>query len=364
MTDLNYICSLMDTGCCLWIGAGLTVQIAGDPRKAPTWKDLTSRLELEARITPNLELDYPTRLDRCCSELGAGRFKKLLRQTYYTEISLILLRQAQQALETDNFIPRSMRQIACLGQIANPIVNFNIEPFTSILLARPAGPARVIPYTEPNVPEFSYDEPAAGFRRLVYHPHGLATGSTVMTRSEYQAQGNTLAFALAVHAAFGTDLAIVGMSLEDDYLREQITRFRKDIGSIYWFNSEFPEALAKWAQSEENNVQMVPVDWSEFWNWWLRDRSHEINEENLCAAWYRTLSAACDELAGGAVSSLARSFPEVAVDGSMMQLAQDLGESGVDQLSKELSRVVGEVGKRINQKGFGLPMVASTFGPA
>jgi len=34
MSDLNYWCSLMDAGWCLWVGAGLTVQIAGGPQNA------------------------------------------------------------------------------------------------------------------------------------------------------------------------------------------------------------------------------------------------------------------------------------------------------------------------------------------
>src|SRR5262249_27714804 len=265
---------MLDAGCCLWVGAGLTAQIAGSPQNPPQWKELippqwdklTSHLEAASYLITHRELDYPTRLDQCSQRLGTSAFQAFLRKTYYTNLSLILLRQAQRALRTADFIPPAVRQVACLGQIANPIVNFNIEPLSSILLARPAGPVRLLSYTEPNKPVFEHDEAADRFRRLVYHPHGLATGSTVMTKTQYQAQGNTLAFALAVHAAFGSNLAIVGMSLEDAYLREQITRFRNDIQSIFWFNSEFPEEPAKWARSKENRVEMLPVSWPEFWN--------------------------------------------------------------------------------------------------
>jgi len=44
-----------------------------------------------------------------------------------------------------------------------------------------------------------------------------------------------------------------------------------------------------------------------------------------------------------------------------MQVAQASGKSGVNQLTEEVSRVVDELGERINQRGFGLPMVGVTL---
>ena len=361
---------MLDAGCCLWVGAGLTAQIAGSPQNPPQWKELippqwdklTSHLEAASYLITHRELDYPTRLDQCSQRLGTSAFQAFLRKTYYTDLSLILLRQAQRALQTNDFIPPEVRQVACLGQIANPIVNFNIEPLSSILLARPAGPVRLLSYTEPNKPVLTHDEPADRFR-LVYHPHGLVTGSTVMTRTQYQAQSNTLAFALAVHAAFGSDLAIVGMSLEDAYLREQITRFRNGIQSIFWFNSEFPEEPAKWARSKENRIEMLPVSWPEFWNWW-KDRAHKPDEGGLYAAWYRTLSEASEEVQGGEATLLARLLADAGVGSEtserLNEIAGELGEPSDQHSSEEFSGVVVDVRERIMQKGFQLPRVVTT----
>jgi hypothetical protein len=361
--DLNSAASLMDSGCCLWVGAGVTVQIAGSPKDAPQWNELTSELEVITELPHRPEWDYPTRLNECAERLGDRPFQAFLRKRYYTNLSLVLLKQAQKALQSNDLIPLSIRQVACLGQIANPIVNFNIEPLSSILLGRPAGPMRVLSYVDPHKPVFSHDEAAARFRRLIYHPHGLATGSAVMTKSQYKALGNSLAFALAVHAAFGSNLAIVGMSLEDDYLRDHLSSFRKDIGSIFWFNSEFPKAPAEWAK--ENDVEMVPVTWREFWNWWLRDRRHEIDEAGLCAAWYRTLSEASDEALGGAVTQLASSLAAVGIDNtSLLKTAEALGEVGkpISPEAAELSKVVDELRARIGEKGFDLPHIGTQFG--
>ena len=361
--DWSSVCNLMDSGCCLWVGAGLTVQIAGSPRDAPQWDELTSELEKLSQVQTRPDWDYPKRLEACAQKLGEKRFQALLRKKYYTNLSLVLLKTAKKLLDSDDFIPLSVRQVACLGQVANPIVNFNIEPLSSVLLARPLGPMRLASYSDPHMPQPAItQEASAHFRRVIYHPHGLATGSTVMTKSQYDAQGNTLAFALAVHATFGCDLAVVGMSLEDAYLREQITRFRDDVKSIFWFNSEFQEAPAKWAQA--NRVDMLPVNWSEFWSWWLKDRGFELDEENLCGAWYRVLSEAWDEVRGGAATVFKSSLASVGLDIGHLKDAEELGEPG-QPISEEvagLSGVVDDVGSRINQKGFALPQIATSFG--
>ena len=80
----------------------------------------------------------------------------------------------------------------------------------------------------------------------MYHPHGLSTADCIMTEKDYENLDGTLAFELAVHTAFGNHLAIVGMSLQDEYLRKQIHKFRSQIDSITWFNSQFGD-LEIWA---------------------------------------------------------------------------------------------------------------------
>ncbi|MBV8275287.1 MAG: SIR2 family protein [Verrucomicrobia bacterium] len=125
-----------------------------------------------------------------------------------------------------------MRQVAALGQLANPIVSFNIESFTSTILARPAGPARIIPFIKPQTRRIEFNEFGEIFQRIVYHPHGLSTADCIITEKDYETLNGTLAFELAVHSAFGNNLAIVGISLQDEYLREQIHKFRRQIDSI------------------------------------------------------------------------------------------------------------------------------------
>jgi len=154
------------------------------------------------------------------------------------------LSQAAELADAEDFLPDNLRALAALGQLANPIVSFNIEPVSSLLLARPAGPVRILFQQPLGKPAYTWREPRGRFQRLVYHPHGLVTASTVMTASEYQANSQTLAFGVAIHAAFSNTLAIVGMSLDDQYLRRQLDQFRESIGRIYWFNSQFSDELS------------------------------------------------------------------------------------------------------------------------
>jgi SIR2-like protein len=350
----------MDTGFCLWMGAGVTVQIAGSPKHAPQWPQLTSELERLCKIGGSGGT-YPERLEACAKELGDDAFHAELRHRYYTQLGMVLLERARQCLDEVDFIPHEIRQVASLGQAANPIVNFNIEPLTSILISRPAGPMRVLSYTQPHKRVLAHDEASERFRRLVYHPHGIVTGSCVMTKSQYDALGGTLAFELAVHAAFGNILAIVGMSLDDRYLREQISAFRTDLNEIFWFNSTFNDEPAEWARA--NNVDMLAVEWPDFWKWWFNDRSHEVHEGSLCAAWYRVLNEALNEAKGGAAMDLWRSLSSVGVTkDELLQRSRELGERGTPvQGYERFSDLLNRLTDRIQAKGFTLPQVATSF---
>ncbi len=44
-----------------------------------------------------------------------------------------------------------------------------------------------------------------------------------------------LAYQLSIHAAFQSNLVIIGMSLQDKYLRRQLAKFRQQIRKILWF---------------------------------------------------------------------------------------------------------------------------------
>lgn len=75
----------------------------------------------------------------------------------------------------------------------------------------------------------------------------------------------TLALQLAVHAAFGSRLFIVGMSLEDEYLRNQLEAFMAQLVGVYWFvDSTISSDLLLWAL--RIGVHTVKVgDWNDFW---------------------------------------------------------------------------------------------------
>src|SRR5206468_1707422 len=75
------------------------------------------------------------------------------------------------------------------------------------------------------------------FRRAVYHPHGAleTSGVCVLAESEYKSMHGTLALELATHAAFASRLVIIGMSLEDGYLRSQLERFMPQLSGVVWF---------------------------------------------------------------------------------------------------------------------------------
>jgi hypothetical protein len=163
-----------------------------------------------------------------------------------------------------------------LGARANPIVNFNIEVITSYLLggAEPHAIKCFIPPVPGAAHVLSghgqYTLSPSRHNRAIYHPHGAVAvgGICVMTASEYRAMRGTLALQLAVHAAFRSPLAIVGMSLDDEYLREQLAEFRDQIDEVFWFrtmDSAVSDQLEHWCIV--NRVCVVDVKtWPAFWD--------------------------------------------------------------------------------------------------
>jgi hypothetical protein len=65
-------------------------------------------------------------------------------------------------------------------------------------------------------------------------PHGLLDidGNRVITKSEYLAHGMSLAVGTAVNLCLGGDLLILGMSLDDVYLRDAILLHRRWIRDV------------------------------------------------------------------------------------------------------------------------------------
>jgi SIR2-like protein len=318
-------------GYCLWVGAGLTRQLAAGHATVPLWDEITSALESAAGIRKAGQKDFPDRLDRCMKRLGRNAFRSFLRQRYYTRLCEAVLVQAEQALESDDYVPAHLRAIANLGQIANPIVSFNIEPLSSLLLGRSAGPIRLVVRQPRGTPVQTWRESgdAGGrFQRLVYHPHGLATVESVMTASQYRTNSQTLAFGVAIHASFGNTLVIVGMSLDDAYLRRQIEHFRTSIGSIYWFNSQFSRQLSSWASKLD--IHCVSAPWDAFWQVWERLPT-DLDQNQLVTAWHMAVEEAVEETEGGSLGGLERSLESTAAKDtpdSFHQLARRLAKAG------------------------------------
>jgi hypothetical protein len=339
--ELAEAISVLETGYCLWVGAGLTRKIAAGHADVPLWPQITTELEVIAELAATGTGDLPHRLQECCNVIGDDRFQSYLRLRYYTQLCIGVLSQAAECIEADErepihggalerWIPKEMRQVAALGQLANPIVNFNIEPITSILLARPAGPLRILFNEQRGKPSYIWREGSSRFQRLVYHPHGLATHDPIMTSDQYDANRETLAFRLAIHAAFRNTLAIVGMSLDDEYLREQIAEFRSQLGQVLWFKSQFTDESRSWAQRNDITMVRVAEDWKDFWNLW-GELPVEIDSTELGIAWYLAVNEAVEEVSGGALSALHRSIATLSaasVPSGLRQVAELLYASG------------------------------------
>lgn len=273
MTLKDALSLLRRKGYCLWIGSGVTKHLSSiHESQTPSWHELVKEMESAAELNIVESINtFPERLELVLQKLGREAFQQRLNE-------LIVLRIANNVTaategQSDSFAaPLAARQIARLGIKANSIVNFNIETNTSLLLAS-SGPFKIKSFEPP------IDDEATGmhiessgsngdqYQRSVYHPHGAldAHGLCVLTKKDYELMKGTLAFQLAVHAAFRENLAIVGMSLEDEYLRDQITQFRNHINKIIWLVSHDPPPnLIEWL--EINQVTLIKLSrWDEFW---------------------------------------------------------------------------------------------------
>ena len=226
--DLTTALAKLRNGYCLWIGAGVGVHIGG--KAVPGWPALVQSLESSAKLAAHpADMTHPERIERCLAELRRLSFQRHLRTAIVQPLSAAIASMADSHADASDVVPRSVRQLAHLGALANPIVNFNIEQTTSHLVADAMGFAAVKSFRV-SVPgattlgNYQIPPQEDAFERHVYHPHGSVddTGICILAQSEYRAMNGTLALQLAAHAAFGSNLAIVGMSLDDRYLREQL----------------------------------------------------------------------------------------------------------------------------------------------
>lgn len=278
---------------CLWIGAGVSIQLGGvESCPRLTWKNIVEKLESAAGIKcPDFETDYPTRIEVCLRHLKRPKFQSLLREEILGYLAKAIV-EGQKVHKAR--LPEQARQLAHLGTKANPIVNFNIESLTSQAIAAPGGPWRVLPFNSGHGHGGQRKSEHQGrFERHIYHPHGVIdlTGLCVIAASEYHSLQDTLALQLAVHLAFGLNLAIVGMSLEDVYLRDQLEMFRNQINQVFLFtDSEPSKEIARWAW--KNAVTVVKSPWDEFWKMTVKEFPGP-EELNLLTSWLMLLMSAC-----------------------------------------------------------------------
>lgn len=274
--DLSTGLSLLaNGGYCLWVGSGVTTHFLTCCGREPvTWKSITEGLEAKAGIPqPPFATDYPSRLEATLRRLGREAFQAELRQRVFGEVRDGIISITQGLFKKDSALPAGLRDAACLAALANPIVNFNIETWTSHLLAGPSGAYRIRPFRNPPASESlmivaGNGPTATEYSRNIYHPHGAINlgGLCILTSGDYRTLNGSLAFQLAVHQAFQSNLAIVGMSLDDLYLREQVHGFREQIGQMLWFTDidiVKNEPLHRWVW--ENDIDVVPVEWPAFW---------------------------------------------------------------------------------------------------
>lgn len=165
-------------------------------------------------------------------------------------------------------VPSKFTALGQLGWNAAPVVNFNFTDIVSMLLKEPSyGGVEIIgPHGKFSSPKVHDSEQA---HSIVRHPHGLLRTSPegegiLLTKADYDrvADGNLPSFHTAIVSASNRALAVVGMSLDDDYLRETIAKHRNLVGDIYWF-VEGDSPHEEWAAA--NAINVVRSEHDVFW---------------------------------------------------------------------------------------------------
>ncbi|OGU41640.1 MAG: hypothetical protein A2X61_12695 [Ignavibacteria bacterium GWB2_35_12] len=278
--------SELKDGYCLWVGAGIDIYLSSiSDLKLPTWEKLISNLEAMVEketgkdYSVNKSYKYFERFQIIQNRLSIDTYQSYIYNEIFLKLSASIIKAEEELNKTGELFPKIINNIAKLSHLANPIVNFNIEYLSSIALALPGGEYAIKVFGVPTPDSLypfsfiaNYTRDNRTFKRQIFHPHGTieSSGKCVLSKSEYEALNGTLALTLATHSAFASDLVIVGMSLEDDYLKEQISKFRNQIRNIYWFTdidiSSDPD-LEKWINM--NGVILINIpnkNWNLFWD--------------------------------------------------------------------------------------------------
>jgi hypothetical protein len=166
--------SLANRTYCLWVGAGLSTHLGlAGGRLIPGWSKLIEIMEAAANLQPPYDIDFPDRLEACLRTLGRRRFQRLLREHVLVALASAIVEAKVAHGET---VPSQVKQIAQLGCMANPCVNFNIEILTSQALLSAWSPWRPLVFTAPipdavTSPLTSSGSTSPGVaQRNIYHP--------------------------------------------------------------------------------------------------------------------------------------------------------------------------------------------------
>jgi hypothetical protein len=253
-------------GYCLWLGAGVSKQLSGGTGvQIPLWGELVTSLEAQLHIPAAGKMSWPDRLNRIRWKVGPGDFQRLLRVNIAVPVAAALLVQLEAWVKTGE-VPSAIEQLNLFGAFATSVVNFNIETMSSRVVAA-ASPYKLKIFHPPaegssgwHIIEGKADGVGSGAVPLsIIHPHGAVDkgGLCVMTSEEYRLLNGTLGLEIAVHKCFEDNVLILGMSLEDEYLRHQLVAFRSQIKNVTWMNLGKPpgEPLYSWAAA--NRIDIV-----------------------------------------------------------------------------------------------------------
>jgi len=192
---------------------------------------------------PERDADLPEKVGQMPCREGRGLVSRLSAGGVLHKTREGLLSQALECVERDDFVPGHLRAVAALGQLANPIVSFNIEPFSSILLARPGGPVRLLGSAASGDSEVRVAGRVRSLSEDRLSPARSCNRRQCDDGAPIQSKRAKPRVTLAINVAFANTLLIVGMSLNDDYLRQHIEAARDDLREIYWFDSSFQRSL-------------------------------------------------------------------------------------------------------------------------
>ena len=307
MAHLDAELADLDRGYALWFGAGVTAHLcAAAGVAARQWAGLVQLLEAAAGIVSPVGT-FSERLELCLRAIGRDAFQRALRTSLLDPVFNAVHGLGNHATQVGAVVPDVARRLAALGQLASPIASFNIESETSSIVGGCAGTYRLLPFLPP-VPDSVADLQLHSFgntgkpepARIIHHPHGVLdlTGICVLAESDYESMNGTLALQLAIHLAFQRTLVIVGMSMDDEYLREQLRAFRPHIQRVKWFVcGEIEAEKREWATLAR--IEVVDVGaWADFWAAVDRRFGSLVDGRALACAWHGRFEKACFAVRG------------------------------------------------------------------